>query len=48
MGSSKKTEIFPEREQEYFAKTVDALITFDTDDQGRSATFLRALRITTA
>jgi CubicO group peptidase (beta-lactamase class C family) len=29
-------EIFAEREHEYFAKTVDALITFDTDDQGRA------------
>ena len=31
-----QTEIFAEREHEYFAKTVDALITFDTDHQGRA------------
>jgi CubicO group peptidase (beta-lactamase class C family) len=31
-----QTEIFPEREHEYFAKTADALITFDTNDQGRA------------
>jgi CubicO group peptidase (beta-lactamase class C family) len=32
----KQTEIFAEREHEYFAKTEDAQITFDTDDQGRA------------
>jgi CubicO group peptidase (beta-lactamase class C family) len=31
-----QTEIFAEREHEFFAKAVDALITFDTDDQGRA------------
>jgi CubicO group peptidase (beta-lactamase class C family) len=31
-----QTEIFAEREHEYFAKTDDAQITFDTDDQGRA------------
>jgi CubicO group peptidase (beta-lactamase class C family) len=29
-------EIFAEHEHEYFAKTVDEVITFDTDDQGRA------------
>jgi CubicO group peptidase (beta-lactamase class C family) len=31
-----QTEIFAEHEHEYFAKTVDALISFDTDGQGRA------------
>jgi CubicO group peptidase (beta-lactamase class C family) len=31
-----QTEIFAEREHEYFAKTVDVSITFETDNQGRA------------